>query len=90
MIRIKVIFFATLRDLSGTHTIDLDLKDGCTVGEMKYHLVEVLPGLAKAIPTAVVAVNHEFAFDQDVLEDGAEVALFPPVSGGTNRFDAHR
>lgn len=85
MISVKVLFFATLRDLAGVHAVDLELPEGCTVEEMKYHLVESMPILTKSIPTAVVAVNHEFAFDQDVLGDGAELALFPPVSGGAGK-----
>ncbi len=36
------------------------------------------------MPTAIVAVNQEFAFDTDLIPDNAEVAIFPPVSGGSS------
>jgi molybdopterin synthase catalytic subunit len=33
---------------------------------------------------ALVSVNREYAFDGDIIPSGAELALFPPVSGGSN------
>jgi len=30
----------------------------------------------------LVAINKEYAFDQEEIPQGAEIALFPPVSGG--------
>jgi molybdopterin synthase catalytic subunit len=33
----------------------------------------------------LVSVNKEYGFDEDIIPDGAEVALFPPVSGGASR-----
>jgi len=38
--------------------------------------------LQEALDSALVAVNHEFAFDEEIIPAGAEIALFPPVSGG--------
>jgi molybdopterin synthase catalytic subunit len=38
--------------------------------------------MAAALPTAISAINHEFAQPEDLLADGDEVAFFPPVSGG--------
>jgi len=32
--------------------------------------------------STLVSVNREFAFDENVIPEGAEIALFPPVSGG--------
>jgi molybdopterin synthase catalytic subunit len=36
-----------------------------------------------ALRSAAVAVNHEFAAPGQTLQDGDEVAILPPVSGGT-------
>ena len=82
MNEIKVLFFATLRDRAGMRETHLQLPEKTPVGELKLLLSERFPGLQEAIPTALVAVNHEFAFDEDPIPVGAEVALFPPVSGG--------
>ena len=50
----------------------------------KQRLLKQLPDLSPALPTALVSINHEFAFPTEAVPDGAEVALFPPVSGGSN------
>jgi molybdopterin synthase catalytic subunit len=52
------------------------------VKDLKQRLGQSFPGLAPALETSLVSINHEFAFDEDPVPEGAEVALFPPVSGG--------
>ena len=80
--KIKVLFFATLKERAGTKQIELEVVDGLRVAELKQRLAEEFPILTDLMPTALVSVNREFAFDADVLPKDAEVALFPPVSGG--------
>jgi molybdopterin converting factor subunit 1 len=82
MIQVTVLFFATLKDRAGTQMTSLELPQGATVRQLKSALEERYPALAVALPSALVSVNREFAFDDDPLPAGAEVALFPPVSGG--------
>jgi molybdopterin synthase catalytic subunit len=81
---LTVLFFATLKDRASRDRLDLALPDGATVGALKNTLAEQLPALAGILPTTLVSVNHEFALPDDALKDGDEVALFPPVSGGTD------
>jgi molybdopterin converting factor subunit 1 len=80
---IKILLFATLKERAKRAQMSLALDDGATVGDLKTRLAAEAPGLAPALPTALVSVNREFAFQQDTLHDGDEVGLFPPVSGGT-------
>jgi molybdopterin converting factor subunit 1 len=82
MIRVKLLFFATLRDRAGVREAQFDLPDGIRVRELKNFLVERFPGLSTGMASVVVAVNREFAFDDQAIPDQAEIALFPPVSGG--------
>jgi len=79
---VKVLFFATLKERAGVREIILNLEDGSRVRDLKWHLGREFPSLTPALETALVAVNREFAFDDDFIPAGAEVALFPPVSGG--------
>jgi molybdopterin converting factor subunit 1 len=82
MNRIKVLFFATLRDRAGTKSTELEIPTDLTVQGLKNLVVEVYPGLKESMDTVVISINREFAFDDSVVPENAEVAMFPPVSGG--------
>ena len=79
---VRVLFFATLRDRAGEKSLELDIPTEMTVQGLKDLLVEKYPNLHETMDTVVVSVNREFAFDESLLPENAEVALFPPVSGG--------
>ena len=80
--KLRVLFFAHLREHIGARETEVDLPAGATAATLKAHLAELYPALAPALPNLVVAVNHEFAADPTPIPEGAEIALFPPVSGG--------
>jgi molybdopterin synthase catalytic subunit len=80
---VHLIFFAHLKEISGTDRAELTLPAGSTVLDLKDHLLKEFPALEKALPTAILAINREFAFDTDGVPEDAEVAIFPPVSGGS-------
>lgn len=85
MNNITVLFFATFKERAGIRRAVLELPEGVTVGEFKQRLAQEFPGLAGMGNSMLVSVNKEFAFDPDPLPAGAEVAVFPPVSGGSDR-----
>ncbi len=80
---ISVLFFATFKERTGTRRAEVRLPEGATVGDLKAHLLADFPALAGASGSMLISVNQEFAFDADPLPEGAEVAVFPPVSGGS-------
>lgn len=82
MNRITILFFATLRDRAGTKSAELEISAGMTVQHLKHRIVEAYPGLKESMNTVVISINREFAFDDSVVPENAEVAMFPPVSGG--------
>ena len=82
MNRIKVLFFATLRDRAGTKSADLEIPAEMTVQSLKNLVVDEYPGLKETMDTVVISINREFAFDENIVPENAEVAMFPPVSGG--------
>jgi molybdopterin synthase catalytic subunit len=84
-IQLKVLFFATLKERVGAKAIDVSVPVGMQVATLRMWLAEHYPDAAAAIPSALVAINHEFASETAVLFEGAEVALFPPVSGGSDQ-----
>jgi molybdopterin converting factor subunit 1 len=81
--RVKVLYFAGMRDLAGRAEEDMDLPAGvATVGDFAAHLARVLPGFAALRASVRVARNEAFADDADRLAAGDVLALIPPVSGG--------
>ncbi len=79
----RILYFATIRDLAGVREETVSLPEGSRVNDLKSHLGREHPELIKAFDSAIFAVNREFAFDDHPLEEGDEVAIFPPVSGGS-------
>ena len=82
MIEIKVLFFATMRERTGERSITLELSDNSRVADLKAVLAERYPRARGALDATLVSINREYAFDEDIIPDGAEVAFFPQVSGG--------
>lgn len=82
LITLKILLFAHLREIVGTNHLVLDLPQGSRVRDLKQVLKSHFPELGQRLENAIVAVNQVFVSDEDLLEDNAEVALFPPVSGG--------
>lgn len=82
--QINILLFATLRDLAGVRNLNLHIAaESLTVADLRRDLTERYPHMADNLAAASVAINEEFAFDADAIHDGDEVALFPPVSGGS-------
>ncbi len=82
MIQVEVLFFATLKDRAGVDRTTLELAPDSAVQDLKAALAEAFPELSPALDSALISVNREYAFDGEIVPDGAEIALFPPVSGG--------
>ncbi|MCS6834999.1 MAG: molybdopterin converting factor subunit 1 [Anaerolineae bacterium] len=81
--RVRVVLFATLKDLLGQRQLDLALEDGqATVDAVRQALMTQYPQASANLSAALAAVNEEFASADDPVRDGDEVAFFPPVSGG--------
>lgn len=82
MIHVTLLFFATLRDITGQRRMTKSIPDKTLISDLKGLLVDEFPGLKEIMPTVIVSLDHEFAFDSSSIPPEAEIALFPPVSGG--------
>jgi molybdopterin converting factor subunit 1 len=80
----KILLFASLKDRIGMGELEINLNQGTTVAGLKELLTSKFSEHAHLIRSALVSVNQEFAFDGDFIPEGAEIGLFPPVSGGTD------
>ncbi|MCH7744796.1 MAG: molybdopterin converting factor subunit 1 [Chloroflexi bacterium] len=83
-LKIYIKLFAGYRDKVGRPEVDLDLPDGATVGYLAEEMIRHHPTLTRDAARLVVAVNQEFQGHDYALSDGDEVALIPPVSGGSS------
>lgn len=82
---IRARLFASLRDVLDSSEVELRVPSGATVGQLKTILLKEYPALAPYAASIIIAVNRSYASDEEVLPDNAEVACFPPVTGGSGR-----
>lgn len=82
MNRVKLLFFATLRDRAGARSMELEIPPDLTVQGLKDKISAEYPNLREAMSSVLITINREYAFDEAVIPQGAELAMFPPVSGG--------
>jgi molybdopterin synthase catalytic subunit len=82
MIRVVVKLFARARDLAGPGPLAVELPEGATAESLRSALASRHPALGAFLPRCAVAVNGEFAQNDQPLADGDEAAILPPVSGG--------
>jgi molybdopterin synthase sulfur carrier subunit len=81
-ITVVVRLFAIYQEVSGLSEISLSLPAFTPVGEILERLLETHPQLAPWRPLTRFGVNLRLVNPETLLEDGDEVVLIPPVSGG--------
>ena len=79
---VKLRLFARLRELTGASELVRELPDGATALDAFRELAREFPSIAEHERSISCAVNEEYARMATVLQDGDELALLPPVSGG--------
>jgi molybdopterin converting factor subunit 1 len=80
--RVSVLYFGVLKDLVGHGRREMNLAEGASVAELLEAHRGLAEGRERLWESIAVAVNQEYARAGDVLREGDEVALLPPVSGG--------
>lgn len=77
---VKLLFFGATADAVGSRELELTAEETTAAGAIISQLSQQHPALAKH--KLLIAVNEEYADADTVLNDGDEIALFTPVSGG--------
>jgi molybdopterin converting factor small subunit len=62
--------------------MELEVPADLTVQGLKDKLSHEFPNLKEAMSSVLITINREYAFDDAVIPPNAELAMFPPVSGG--------
>ncbi len=82
--KLEVRYFAALREALGASQT-LELPAGSTLGDLREHLLASSPGHAQWLARGRAvrcALNQVMSDETALLSEGAEVAFFPPVTGG--------
>lgn len=82
IVQVQVLYFAQARERAGLASSALELPTGSRVRDALEALERTYPALAPLRAHLAVAVDGALARPDDVVPDGAELALLPPVSGG--------
>ena len=81
--QVRVLFFGVLKDLVGKRNEFIVLAPNATVGDLLSQLENRTPRLKAVLSSVAMSVNEEYAGPEVILKQGDEIALLPPVSGGT-------
>jgi molybdopterin converting factor subunit 1 len=81
--KVKVKFFAILRERVGAGEIAKDIGEGSTVADLWAMLKKEYPNLAPVDTRLLYAVNQNYVKPDHALKNGDEVVFIPPVSGGS-------
>src|SRR5215207_1125245 len=85
-VKIRVLFFGAARDAVNANTLEISLAAPATVSTAFRNLVDRFSGLERFGRSLLFAVNQEYATPDTVLKENDELAVFPPVSGGSHDF----
>lgn len=84
---IQIKLFATLKDKAGSNKISVTVAEPATVAALLEAVGAAYPALQTSLPIALVSVNKAFAGRDTAVSAHDEVAMFPPVSGGSGASD---
>jgi molybdopterin synthase catalytic subunit len=82
--RITVLYFAVARERAGREREELTLAAGADVAAARAEIARLHPALAPLLSVVRTAVNRAMVADAQALADGDELALIPPVAGGSD------
>jgi molybdopterin synthase catalytic subunit/molybdopterin converting factor small subunit len=82
--QVRVLFFGVLKELGGGGETAIQLADGASLGDALRECIRLIPALDKFSKSIAISRNQDYAKADAILSDGDEIALLPPVSGGSS------
>lgn len=80
--KIRIRYFASLREIVGQSEEHLMIQEGERVSDIRARLTTRYPRLESILARSVCAVNHSYVPAETVLHDGDELVFIPPMGGG--------
>jgi molybdopterin converting factor subunit 1 len=81
-VKVRLLFFAVLRDITGSDERELVLAEGTRARDVWQLLRERHTKLTAYVEPPLIAINQTYATPDALLRDGDELAFIPPVAGG--------
>lgn len=81
--QVRILFFGMLKEFAGRGDDSVVLPDNATLADLLTKVEKQVPRLKDLMPSIAMSVNEEYASPESKLSNGDEVALLPPVSGGS-------
>jgi len=81
-LKVKLLLFASLKDIAGRRDLEMKLDDGSTLRHVTEKLASLYPEIGRMQNSVRIAINQEFADENISLNNGDEIAFLPPMSGG--------
>lgn len=80
--RVRVRLFAAAREAAGCDVVEVELPEAASIADLRRRLAETWPALQVWSPHLLFALDCQYATDATVIDSDADLAAFPPVSGG--------
>ncbi|HRH94852.1 MAG TPA: MoaD/ThiS family protein [Prosthecobacter sp.] len=80
--KLRVLFFSVLRDITGSDEVALELPADSTMGDLMLQIEARWPKLRDWQDSLLLALDQTYVKRDALLHDGGEVAIMPPVQGG--------
>jgi len=81
--QVRVLFFGMLKELIGASVETVEMPERTSVRDVLRHYEAKFPQMKSALPSLALAVNQQYASPDTPLSPDDEIALLPPVSGGS-------
>jgi sulfur-carrier protein len=79
--KLKIRTYASVKELLG-ESFEIEVKDGCTIEELKKEIVVMIPASAELINICRFAVNESIVNENTEIKEDEHVHIIPPASGG--------
>jgi len=79
--RLRLLAFGIAKDILGQRSSEFVLEEGSTIGELKSAMLSEYRDFGK-LASVAFAVNQDYVKESHVLNEGDEIVIIPPVSGG--------
>src|SRR5215210_874611 len=81
--KVRVLFFGAARDAVGQEQIEVEFESPINADGARAKLLSAYPSLQRFGKSLLFAVNQQYAQSDREISEGDELAVFPPVSGGS-------